>query len=175
MTEKLIQNTALTDIKKIAHYFDDKEYDLNKILSTAIERKEWLTTAKIINIIQLNPKIIYLSNLCDLIIFHSDEFHPEEAIDAISDILDLEISEEDCEKIIKSFEQLLFGSRKDDPAFNINIKCLANLEWIVRLKMDSSKTALNLIKKAANYNNAIVANEARECIDLLINDNYYEN
>lgn len=171
MIEKLIQDTALKDIRKIVHCLNDKKIDLNEMLLTSIERKEWLTVAKIVTIIQLNPNPIYISNLCHLINYHSDEFHPEEVVDAISDILDLEISEDDCYNILISFEKLLFESREDDPAFNINKKCLENLEWIVRLKMNVSKIALDLIEKATNHHNDVISNEAKQCIDSLQSDN----
>lgn len=172
MLKRQIQNTNIDQIKNVIDNCEYRDYELNNLLSTSILNKEWIDVAKIVSIIQFKPNTIFISNLCDLLNFHINEFHPEEVVDAVSEILELTITEDNCIQIIECLRKLLFRRTKGDPSLNTNIKILENLEWIVRLNMDSSKDALKLIEEASNYNNDIISDEAKECIDSLKSDGF---
>ncbi len=137
------------------------------LLKDSINKNDWLKVAKCITWIQQNPNIAYIDSLCSLLVNHFHEFHPEEVIDTLDEILEISQSNDKLGKISEALSRICCLIHEDDPNFNINIKCILLLSSIASLGHDFSQIAINGLIKASKCDNPQISDEADECLNEL--------
>lgn len=144
--------------------------ELCELLRRSMESGDWATVAKCNYLVQLRPSELFVDVLCELAAKHGGNFNPEDVIETLSSILDHDLTEPRIKQIVDTLGVLALASYDGDPAFNINMKAIANLDWIVRTRSYSGRDAALWLQKAAQWDNEVVATEARECLASLENE-----
>lgn len=143
--------------------------EMLKLLEESIKSFDWLKVAKCITWIQSHPNSIYIEPLCLILTKFIKQFHPEEVIDALSEILEDTKSDKQMILVSKTLEQIACSAYKGDPSYHINLKCLDILHWLVGLNRPVSKVSLDGLIKVSKCNLYKIAKEANECLEDLNN------
>ena len=153
-------DSSIVSLKKI-HF---KPQDMVDLIDISIEKSEWLTVAKCVAWIQMNPSKEYVNVLCRLLSQFYTSLNPEEVVDALGDVL--EFCTEDNVLIYAVFA-LAKAAEVDyeaDDSFHINTKCLDILHWVAGSTSCAGSTAMLSLEKLSKIGIQEVADEARECL-----------
>ncbi len=135
------------------------------LLKNSINKKDWLKVAKCITWIQRYPDMAYVDSLCLLLKEHYYDFHPEEVIDALDEIVELPQVNDNLIKIAEALTEVCCLSHDDDPNYNINKKCILILFFMASLNHNISQNAIDGLIKASNSDIPKVSDEAKTCLN----------
>jgi hypothetical protein len=165
--EEVLRSARFEDISYVVSTTEFSPTELNQVLEYAIDARDWPMVGRCVSAIQSVPSTTYNSALCRLLREHRMDFHPEEVVDAIGEIIELEESAGSYLVLIDCLAPLVLEVRNGDPAQHINRKCIDNIDFIARQRGEASRKAIELLKKAAVGNAEFAAEVAQESLDLL--------
>jgi len=146
-------------------YINFTPEEIVDLIETSIDNEDWLRIAKCITWIQNNPSSLYYDPLCFILEHHLNDFHPEEVIDAISEVVEVMEPDDKLIYVTKTIGKVAIIDYDGDPSYHINIKCLHILHWLAGFDGDVGLVAKKELINASNSSILDVSKEAHECLE----------